>query len=137
MALRISLPSRNTMANALAPTYNTGLIEIYSSPQPAALTGNPGAAVLLGTCTFSGVAFAGSNTTTNGTLTGNPISSDTNADNNGTVAWFRVRNSNNANTLSDGTAGIVGGGADLQFDNTTIVSGGIIAITGFTLTVPE
>jgi hypothetical protein len=88
---------------------------------------------LLGTNIFSNPAFGASST---GTATASAISSDTNADNSGTAGYFRIYTGAGGDTaaLCQGNSGTAS--TDLVFDNATIVAGGTIAISSFTISVP-
>jgi hypothetical protein len=57
---------------------------------------------------------------------------DTAADATGTAAHFRINQG--ATCHIQGTVTATGGGGDLQLDNVTIVAGGAVSITAFTLT---
>lgn len=130
MSFRLGVISRNAAADGLAVIMNTGLIEIYTGDQPSSIDDSP-AGIKLGTCVFSPVAF---NAASNGTIVANQITSDSSADDSGPAGYFRVRDASNSYTIADGTCGQ--GSGDLSFDNNIIVSGGIIDITGFSITVP-
>lgn len=96
---------------------------------------NPGDAdsgTLLGTLTFSDPAFGAA---ASGTATADTISSDTSADNSGDAGHFRVYDSD-SNVIFQGTAGEAADTPDMEFDNKTIVAGGTIAISSFTVTQP-
>ena len=130
MAYRLGTTQRNAACDAMVDLMNAGLIEIYTGTQPTNVADAHGS-TKLGTCTFNATAFGASST---GTATANAITSDTTADASGTAGWFRIRNSGDSETYADGTCGQ--GSGDLDFDNTTVVAGGTIAISAFTITVP-
>lgn len=102
---------------------------IRTGAQPTNV-GDADTGTLLGTLTFSDPAFGAASS---GTATASAITSDTNADASGTAGHFRVKDSD-GNIVFDGTCGQ--GSGDLSFDNSSIVAGGTIACTSFTLTVP-
>lgn len=133
MAFRISTAGRNALVDALTALINAGtppgLLRVRTGAQPTNV-GDAEAGTLLGTCTFSNTSFGAGST---GTATANTITSDTSADASGTAGHFRILNAA-ATAIADGTCGQ--GTGDLSFDNSVIVSGGIIAITSFTITVP-
>ncbi len=58
---------------------------------------------------------------------------DTVADNTGTAAHFRLYASDGTTCHMQGTITLTGGGGDMTIDNTSIVAGQIVTITGFTL----
>lgn len=107
-------------------------IKIYTGTIPADGDTAIGAQVLLGTLTctdpVAGAAAAG-------VLTFSAITSDASADATGTAAWARVRSSDDAQGFDcDVTA--TGGGGVIQLNTTSIVAGGPISITAFTITFP-
>lgn len=88
---------------------------------------------LLGTNLFSNPAFGAAST---GVATANSVTSDTSADASGTAAHFRIYTGAGGDTaaLMQGNSGTAS--TDLVFDNNVIVSGGVIAISSGTVTVP-
>ena len=68
-----------------------------------------------------------------GSASANPIATGTGIAV-GTAGYFRIRNLGNTITYADGTCGT--SGADMIFDNNSILTGGTVAITGFTIGVP-
>jgi hypothetical protein len=133
MAFRLSTDTRNKACDAIVDDIDAGAgagtIAIRTGAQPTNV-GDADSGTLLGTLTFSDPAFGASST---GTATASSITSDTSADNSGTAAHFRVKDSD-ANIHSDGTCDQ--GSGDLNFDNKTIVAGGVIAISALTVTQP-
>lgn len=133
MAYRLATDTRNKACDAIVDDIDAGsgagTIAIRTGAQPTNV-GDADSGTLLGTLTFSDPAFGSAST---GTATASSITSDTNADASGTAGHFRIKDSD-ANIHSDGTCGT--SGADLNFDNATIVAGGTIAISSFTVTVP-
>lgn len=132
MAYRLATDTRNKGCDGIVDDIDAGsgagTIQIHNGAQPGSVGGTYG--TLLGTLTFSDPAFGASSS---GTATASAISSDTNADNSATAGSFHIRDSD-TNTHSDGTCGQ--GSGDLDFDNNTIVAGGTIAISSFTVTQP-
>jgi hypothetical protein len=108
---------------------SAGYIQVRTGARPANCeAANSG--TLLGTLTFSDPAFGNSSS---GQATANAITSDTNADATGTAGHFRVFDSNNV-CIFQGDCGQ--GTGTMNFDNTSIVAGGTIAISSFTFTTP-
>ncbi len=132
-AFRLSTDTRNKACDAIVDDIDAGsgagTIAIRTGAQPTNV-GDADAGTLLGTLTFSDPAFGASST---GTATASGITSDTNADNSGTAAHFRIKDSD-ANIHSDGACST--SGSDLNFDNATIVAGGTLAISSLTVTQP-
>lgn len=133
MTFRISTAARNAMVDALTALINAGsppgLLRFRTGSQPTNV-GDSEAGTLLGTCPFSSDAFGDGST---GTATAAAITNDSSADASGTVAHFRILNAA-ATAIADGTCGQ--GSGDISFDNSTIVAGGVIAVSSLTITVP-
>lgn len=133
MALRLGTTMRNNACNGIVDTIDqgsgAGTIRIYTGSQPAAVSDNP-SGTALGTLTFSDPAFGNSST---GVATASAITSDTSADASGTALHAAIYDSD-VNPLADCTCGQ--GSGDVNFDNSTIVAGGVIAISSMTVTVP-
>lgn len=133
MAFRLSTAARNAACNGIVDLIDqgsgAGLLRIRTGAQPTNV-GDAESGTLLGTLTFSDPAFGAAAT---GVATASAITSDTSADASGTAGHFRVLDSDST-ALADGTCGQ--GSGDMSFDNSTIVSGGVIACSSFTVTVP-
>lgn len=135
MATRIATSARNAAADAVVDLLDAGAgagyIEIRTGSQPA--TPNTAASgTLLATLTLSDPAFGAA---ASGTATASAITSDTSADATGTAGWFRGYDSTGAAVI-DGSVTATGGGGDMELDSTSIVAGGTVAITAWTITVP-
>lgn len=130
---RLSTAARNAACDGIVDLIDAGsppgLTRVRTSTQPTNV-GDAESGTLLGTLTHSTTAFGSSST---GTATAASITSDTSADASGTAAHFRTLNAA-ASCIVDGTAGT--SGCDMNFDNATIVAGGVIAISSYTITVP-
>lgn len=132
MAFRLSTATRNAACDAIVDSIDAGgpgLLRVRTSTQPTNV-GDAENGTLLGTLTFSATAFGASST---GVATASSITSDTSADASGTAGHFRILTGASV-ALMDGTCGQ--GSGDLSFDNSVIVSGGVIAVSSFTVTVP-
>lgn len=132
MAYRLSTAARNAGCDGIVDLIDSGgagTLTVRTSTQPTNV-GDAENGTLLGTLTFSATSFGASST---GTATAASITSDTSADASGTAGHFRIFNGSAA-IHSDGTCGQ--GSGDLDFDNSTIVAGGTIAISSLTVTVP-
>ena len=127
----ISTACVTAINNAINGGSGQGEIRFYTAPMPSATTVNITSQTLLGTCTCSDPAGIESG----GTLTFDPITTDPIADNNGTAAWVRIVDS--ASTVCmDLDVSVTGGGGCIQMPTTTVVAGGPIAFTSFTVTMP-
>lgn len=109
-----------------------GRLEHRTGSQPTNVS-DASSGTLLGTNIFSNPAFGSSST---GTATASSITNDSSADNSGTAGYFRVYTGAGGDTaaLFQGNSGTAS--TDLVFDNATIVAGGVIAISSFTVSVP-
>lgn len=135
MATRISTAARNAMASAVADLLDggsgAGYIELRTGSQPA----NPGTSAsgtLLATLTLSDPAFGSPST---GVVTAAAITGDASADATGTAGWFRAYDSSDAAVI-DGSVSGSGGGGDMILSSTSIVAGGTVDITSWTITAP-
>jgi hypothetical protein len=130
----LSTAARNASVGGVAALLDAGAgsatIKVYTGSQPA----GPGTAVsgqtLLGTLTCSDPAFGAPS---NGVVTAGAITSDTSADATGTATWFRAADSNGVAVI-DGTVGT--SAADMILSSVSIVIGGVIAATSWTITMP-
>jgi hypothetical protein len=135
---KLGTTARNAACDGLVDAIDTGTgagtIAIRTGSPPTNV-GDASSGTLLGTCTFSATAFGAAST---GVATAAAITSDTNADASGDAGYFRVYKGAGADTaaLFQGTAGNSGDTPDMTFDNKSIVAGGTIAISAFTVTVP-
>lgn len=130
------LAAKAALDAALALIGASGNLFIRSGAQPATtLTADSG--TLGATLPLSATAFPASTAlTTNGiiTATANAITSDTNAAASITAAHFRMKTSGGT-TILQGNVGT--SGADLNFNTTTITAGDTVAVTAFTVTLPN
>lgn len=126
MALGYSTTLRNAQLDAITTAIGaSGKVRIYSGTRPA--TGGT-ATTLLAELPLSATAAAAAS---GGVLTLNAITNDSSADATGTASWFRILTSANVAVI-DGNVGT--SGSDLNLNTTSIVSGGPVAISSFTIT---
>lgn len=131
--LRIAVASRNAMLQALLDKIDAGsgpaTLKLYSGTMPAngdaALSGN----TLLGTLTFSDP----SGSISAGVLTFSVITEDSSADATATATFGRIQDSA-GNNIFDGDVGT--SGAVINLNTTSIVTGGPIRVTSFTVSAP-
>jgi hypothetical protein len=130
----ISAAARTAMVQQLQILLDAGAgpgtLKIYTGTQPAGPGTAVGAQVLLGTLTLTDPSFPAGST---GVITASAITSDTTADATGTATWFRASDSN-AVAVIDGSVGTAT--SDLILDSVSIVAGGTIAVTSWTITMP-
>lgn len=136
--LKVGTAARNAMIDALADLCDTGTppgrIEIRTGAPPTNVA-DASTGTLLGTCLFSNPAYGSASS---GTCQENSITSDTNADASGDAGYFRVYAGASGDTTAfwQGTAGEAADSPDLTFDVKSIVAGGTIAITDFSISMP-
>ena len=127
MALGYATGLRNAKLDAISTYAGSGaLIRIYDGSQPA--TGGTVTNLLAELSLSAAFAAAASG----GVLTVNTITDDSSADATGTATWFRIVKSDGTTHVMDGTVGT--SGADLNLDSVSIVAGGTVSITSFTIT---
>lgn len=135
MATRISNAARSAAADGVVDLLDAGAgpgtIQIRTGAQPATVA-TAATGTLLGTLTLTKPAFGSA---VNGVATAATITGDTSADATGTAGWFRALDSN-GNAVIDGSITASGGGGDLILDNVSVIAGGTINITSWTVTQP-
>lgn len=133
--IRVSQTISGLVCNVVKDAINAGTlggtIQIYTGTIPAKPEDGIGAQVLLGTCTFQ----TDCGTVTGGVFTSDSIDQDAAADATGTAAWARIKDSNGTAVL-DCDVTVVGGGGAIQMVTTSLVIGGPISFTSFTITMP-
>lgn len=126
MALAFSTATRNAMLDAITTAIGSnGLVRIYDGSRPAS---GGTATNLLAQLALSTTAAAAASS---GVLTLNAITNDSSADATGTATWFRIVTSGGTFVI-DGSVST--SGSDLNLNTTSIVSGGPVAISSFTIT---
>ena len=137
MAVRLSGGLKNfALDSGLGTAFDggTGRINVYTGAQPATAD-TAASGTLLGTLTLSSDAFAAASS---GAIAINSVTSDTSADNTGTAGYVRFYRT------GDTAPGSAGGatdrrldlliGTDISIDNSAVVAGGTIALSGYILT---
>ena len=138
-ATRISNNAAKAACDAIVDLLDGGAgaatAKLYTGTQATDPDTAIGAQVLLGTLTFSDPAFgAAADANPGGRATASAITSDTSADATGTATWFRTADSNGV-AVMDGSVGT--SSADMILNTVSIVAGAEIAITSWTVTMPE
>lgn len=127
---KLTAARKNTMADALATSLNSGYLRIYNGAEPAtadtALSGNTLLAELRFNATAAPSAVAG-------LLTFNAITQDSSNDASGTATFFRAFRSNGTTVEFQGTVGTTG--TALVMASTTITAGGTTAVSSLTYQV--
>jgi hypothetical protein len=129
---KLGTTARNAAVDGMTALLNSGTIKHYTGSPPTNVS-DASSGTLLATNTLNATAAGASSS---GTGTFNSITSDTNAAASGTAGYFRVRASGGGDTAAheQGTSGTAS--VDMVFDNATIVAGGTVAISSYTLTCP-
>ena len=132
MAMGFSEDVRNARAQVFVDKMDAGssaaVINFYNGVRPAT-----GAALttqtLLGTVTMGDP----SGTVSGGVLTGTSTTQDLSVDNDGTLRWARILDSDGTFIL-DCDCGVAGSGASIIFNSVDALQGGILKVTSFTIT---
>lgn len=136
MTIRLPVASRNAAADAIADRVDagsgSGLLRIYTTPQPASADLSP-TGTLLATFTTNDPAFGAAGTGTANLITTPTIS--TTGTGAGDAAWFRLLDSTGA-TVLDGSVTASGGGGDLVMNTVTVSVGLALQLTAGTITMP-
>ena len=112
------------------------VINIYDGSVPADADASIGASTLLAQLTMSATAFGAAADDTPGAIaTASAITSDSSANATGTASYFRVLTQNAGTTCMQGTVGTAT--ADLILNTVSITIGSTVAITSFTVLLPE
>jgi hypothetical protein len=125
----MAITTNTTLANALLDgidsAFNNGTLTIRTGAAPGA--NNTATGTVLATITLPADAFAAASSRTkakSGTW------EDASADATGTAAHFRLVGGTN---ILEGTVTATGGGGDMELSSTSIVAGGVVTISTFTL----
>ena len=130
MALQFDTTDRNAWLNQLTTTLGvSATLLIYTGSAPANVAASA-TGTLLATETLANPAFPAASS---GAMTMSGLPLTVNAVANGTAGYFRLLDSGSV-ARWQGTCGQ--GTGDLNFDNSTFVSGQPVNITGFTVTAP-
>ena len=112
------------------------VINIYDGSVPADADASIGASTLLAQLTMSATAFGAAADDTPGAIaTASAITSDSSANATGTASYFRVLTQDAGTTCMQGTVGT--SSADLVLNTVSITLGSTVAITSFTVLLPE
>lgn len=134
--MQAAAAARTAIISALAALANSGKLRIYSSDSAdpdASPTGT-----LLAELTFGSTAFqSATDDGTNASIVANAITQDSAADASGTAAHWRAYQSNGTTMVTKGTVSGVGGGGELQLNNTAIVASGVVSVSSLTWRMPQ
>jgi len=130
--MKISDAARNAACDAIVDLLaagGAGSLQFRTGSAPTNTT-DADSGTLLATCALSATAFGAASS---GTATAAAIASDTNVDASGTPGHFRAK-SGAGTVVLQGSVGT--SGADANFNSTSWVAGGTVAISSMTVTVP-
>lgn len=129
MAIQLSVAARNARLNAIETEVGTSaVLKIRTGAAPADVaTADSGTVLATLSLPSDWLADAAS-----GSKAKAGTWQDTSADASGTAAHFRIYKSDGTTAVLQGTVGQ--GSGDLSLDNTAIVAGQTVTISGFTLT---
>lgn len=127
---QISHAAANAAVNPLVALLNGGTLNIYTGTQPTGPDTAITSQTLLATLTFSATAFGNAE---DGVATANAIVSGT-AVATGTATWARMLSSG---SVAEVDCSVGTSGADINLNTTSIVSGATVAVTSFTVTLPN
>ena len=130
---KLSNAAASAKADAVCALANSGYLRIYDGTQPGTADDSVTTQNLLAELRFGATAFAAA---VNGVATANAITPDSSANYSGTATWFRVLKSNGTDPLWDGSAGATSG-YNLNLDSASIILGGTVSVTAFTLTASK
>lgn len=134
MTLKISELARSAACNAIVDLLDAGgagSLVFHTGAAPTNTT-DADSGTLLATLGFAATAFGDAS---GGVATAATISSDTSVDSpGGTPGHFRAK-SGAGTVIFQGTVALTSGG-DINFDNITWATGGTVAVSALTVTVP-
>jgi hypothetical protein len=129
MTLALSTTLRNALLDAITTAIgSSGFVDIYNGTRPAS---GGAATTKLGHLALAATAAPAAS---GGVLTFSTVTNDSSADATGTATWFRVTTSGGTFVI-DGDVGT--SGSDLNLNTTSIVAGGPISISSWTITAPN
>jgi len=130
MTVRVDTSVVDGLADTFAAYFDSGKLEIRDGSQPTDAD-DAAAGSLLADIDLPATAFGASSA---GAIAKAGTWQDSSADASGTTTWFRLKDAGDTYRL-DGSCGQ--GSGDLSFDDASIVAGGVVTVTAFTVTMPE
>ena len=133
--MKLTTSRRSTIAQGIIADMAAGstnpnpVLEIYTGTIPASM-GGAITDTLLATLTLTTTVA----TETDGTITFDPITSDSSADDTGTAGWARVVDRDGGEAVYF-TVSESGNGGDIILNTTSIVTGAPVEITSGTITI--
>lgn len=132
MAVQFATSTRNAILDAIETDAGTSaILKIRTGSQPATCaTADSGTVLATLNLPSDWMAAASS-----GTKAKSGTWEDTAADASGTAAHFRIYKSDGTTCIMQGSVGQ--GSGDLSLDNTSLVAGQSVSVSGFTFTAPH
>lgn len=131
---KVSNAAANAEADAFASLLDNGYLRIYDSTggtgQPASVDTAIGSQVKLAELRFAATAESD---ITNGVITFDGLTADSDADATGTATWFRAFKSDGTTAVWDGSVGT--SGATLNLNSAAIQQHAEVAVTSLTHTI--
>jgi hypothetical protein len=127
--MRFVVAPKNTMLDAVAPSFDGALLRLYTGPKPNDPS-TPPSGTLLAEVELPNPAFPAAS---GGVLSGNAIGS-VNASATGTVGYVVAYESDDTTIIGDITVSTVGGSGELQLTTLALTSGVPVPLVDFTLT---
>jgi hypothetical protein len=131
MTLQYSVAVRNARLDVVESTIGTSAILEIRSGAPPATCATADSGTLLASCTLPSDWMAAASA---GAKAKAGTWEDTSANNTGTAAHFRIKDSGGTTCHAQGTVTATGGGGDMTVDSTSFTSGQSFTVTTFTLT---
>lgn len=130
MAIQLGTTLRNARLDQVETTIGTGpILEIRSGAQPANCAAADSGTLLASMTLPSDWANAASG----GSKTLLGTWQDASANNAGTAAHFRIKDSSGTVCHMQGSVTATGGGGDMEINNTSIAAGQQVTVTAFTM----
>jgi hypothetical protein len=129
--MKTSSDVRDAELDTLTTLLNGGFIKLYTGSQPASPE-SAESGTILATLEFGNPAF---DPASSGLSISNAITEDSDAAATGTAAWFRCFKSDGVTAILDGTVGT--SGADINLNSTSIQIHAQVAISSFSITLPQ
>ncbi|RJF86644.1 hypothetical protein D3874_06095 [Oleomonas cavernae] len=128
--LKLGTPLANTLATALGAVFDDGWLDLFAGTAPGnpddPITATPLVSIHLPAAAFA--PAAGGTIALSGTWFATVALI-------GTAAWFRLRDPTGQQILIGSVTGMAGAGP-LKLLSLGLISGGVVLVTGFSLTLP-
>lgn len=131
MALQLSVAVRNAQLDTLETTVGTAPILRIRTGSPPANCGTADSGTVLAEMTLPSDWMAAASS---GSKAKSGTWEDLSANDTGTAAHWRIYDSSGATCHLQGTCSGTGGGGDMELSSTSLVAGGTVTITTFTIT---